>query len=169
MFSRINIWLIVLDHIKTMRNFETDKISIEDVLLFLVAPVGGAVLLVFRLQFRLDIDSTNALITSLSLFSALLFNLLLLIFDILRKEKDNRRNSPLRMQFLSQIYSNVSFGILVAVISIALLLLLFIRIDILLVVDMLNLIIDVLVINFILTMLMILKRVHILLRQEAPP
>ena len=169
MFSRINIWLIVFDHIKTMRNFATDKVSVEDVLLFLVTPIGGAVLLVFGMQFRLDAEAANALITSLSLFSALLFNLLLLIFDILRKENSTRDGTPLRRQFLSQIYSNVSFGILIAVICIALLLLLFVDLEAAFLVYALNLVVDMLVINFILTMLMILKRVHILLRKEAPP
>jgi amino acid transporter len=168
-FNKINIWLIVLDHVKTMRNFKTHRISVEDILLFLVAPICGGLFLVFGLQFRLDLDAANVLITSLSLFSALLFNLLLLIFDILRKESGDEEQPVIRRQFLSQIYSNVSFGILNAVICIALLLLLFINIDLPLFVDAVNLIVDILVINFILTMLMVLKRVHILLRKEAPP
>ncbi len=167
MFSRINIWLIVLDHFKTLRDFATNRVSMEDILLFLVTPVVGSLGLVFGLHFKLYTEALNALITSLSLFSALLFNLLLLIYDILRKEDPD--DPSLRRKFLSQIYSNISFGILNAVVSIALLLLLFIKLDLPWLVEVLNIIINILVINFILTMLMILKRVHILLRKEAPP
>jgi hypothetical protein len=168
-FENINIWLIVQDHVKTWRNFATGRISIGDVLIFVVAPILAAPFLVFVLQFRLDGPAINVLITSMSVFSALLFNLLLLIYDILRKESGEQQKSAIRRQFLSYIYSNISFGILTAVVSIAMLLLLFIKVDLLIFTNAINVVVDFLVINFILTMLMILKRVHILLRKEIKP
>jgi amino acid transporter len=168
-FENINIWLIVRDHIETWKNYDTGRTSIEDILVFVVTPFLAAPFLVFGLNFRLDAPAINVLITSLSVFSALLFNLLLLIFDILRKESGEQKRSALRRQFLSYIYSNISFGILTAVVSIAMLLLLFIKTNLPYFTEAVNLAVDFLVINFILTMLMIVKRVHILLRKEIPP
>ena len=169
MFSKVNIWLIVTDHVQTLRNFANNKVSIEDILLFLVTPAAASLLLTFFLRFTLDLDSINALITSLSVFSALLFNLLLLIYDILRKESGAHAQATLRRKFLSQIYANISFCILVAVLSIALLLLLFVEANWPYFTLALNLVIYFLVINFILTLFMILKRVHILLASEINP
>lgn len=169
MFNKINIWLIISDHISTLRDFKSDRISVADILLFLVAPIVVAFLLVFGLHFSLDTNAINVLITSLSVFSALLFNLLLLIYDIIRKEKDDHGQSSLRREFLRQIYYNISFSILTAVLCIALLLLLFIEFNYPPITDTVNLFVDFLVINFILTMLMILKRVHILLSAGIPP
>ncbi len=169
MFNKVNIWLIVSDHVSTLRNYANNKVWIGDILLFLLTPIAAALLLTFVLRFELNIDAINALITSLSVFSALLFNLLLLIYDILRKESGGPTQANLRRKFLSQIYANISFSILVAVISIALLLLLFIETRLPYFTLALNLVIYFLVINFILTLLMILKRVHILLASEINP
>jgi hypothetical protein len=169
LFRKVNVWVIVIDHIQTLRNFANNRVSAEDILLFLVIPIAASLLLTFVLRFELNIDAINALITSLSVFSALLFNLLLLIYDILRKESGGHAQSSLRRKFLGQIYANISFSILVAVISIALLLLLFIETRLPYFTLALNLVIYFMVINFILTMLMILKRVHILLASEINP
>jgi len=169
MFSKVNIWVIVTDHIRTLRNFANNRISVEDILLFLVTPTAASLFLTFLLRFTLDLNAINALITSLSVFSALLFNLLLLIYDILRKEGGAHAQATLRRKFLSQIYANISFCILVAVLSIALLLLLFVETNWPYFTLALNLVIYFLVINFILTLFMILKRVHILLASEINP
>ena len=86
MFENINVWVIVKDHLKTLKVYRSDKTSTEDVILFLVIPFLAALSFVLFLDYRLDVDAINALITSLSVFSGLLFNLLLLIYDLLRKE-----------------------------------------------------------------------------------
>jgi amino acid transporter len=158
-FSKVNIWLIVSDHVNTFRSYATSRIWPGDILLFLLAPAAAALFLVFGLQFRLDVPAINVLITSLSVFSALLFNLLLLIYDILRKERGDQDQSKQRRQFLGQISSNISFSILVAVIASPW----FCSSSrwIFLLTDTPTTVIHFLVINFILTVLMILKRVHI--------
>jgi amino acid transporter len=165
-FDKINVWMIVVDHLKTLREFQSDKPSTGDVILFLIVPLLIALGLVLPLGFRLDVDAINALITSLSVFSGLLFNLLLLIYDLLVKENAEEDPSRLRRMFLGQIYAHISFTILTAVLSISLLLLLFIRVDLPALTMTVHVIILFLIINFILTMLMILQRVHILISKE---
>lgn len=166
MFDKINVWMIVGDHLKTLREFRSDKTSAGDVILFLIIPLLIALGLVLPLGFRLDVDAINALITSLSVFSGLLFNLLLLIYDLLVKENAEEDPSRLRRMFLGQIYAHISFTILTAVLSISLLLLLFIRMDLPALTMTVHVIVLFLIINFILTMLMILQRVHILISKE---
>ncbi len=194
MFDNINVWVIIKSHLKTLKVYRSDKTSTEDVILFLIIPFLGAVSLVLFLDYRLDVDAINALITSLSVFSGLLFNLLLLIYDLLRKEnskedtdeniketpKKNTRKIPkgnsgeisdedpssLRRTFLGHIYAHISFTILTAVLSITLLLFLFIKINLPILAISVNVAVIFLIINFILTMLMILQRVHILISKE---
>jgi hypothetical protein len=168
-FDKINVWMIVADHFKTLRAFRSNKTSAEDVILFLILPILGALALVLFLDVRLDVNAINALITSLSVFSGLLFNLLLLIYDLLIKENSEEDPSTLRRTFLGQIYAHISFTILTAVLSISLLLLLFLNVQSPFFVIPVNTIVIFLVINFILTLLMILQRVHILISKEIPP
>lgn len=166
MFNKINIKQIIADHLATLQSFRTGKVSIGDLVVFFGLPGVLSALIVWLLHYKLGRDFSNVLITSLSVFSALLFNLLLLIYDILRKEDKEKEESKLRRRFLKEIYANISFSILVSVITIILLLLLFVDIQNEGIISIINFFIYFLVTNFILTLLMVLKRVHILLSQE---
>ncbi len=163
MFEKINVSGIVRDHVRTLKDYAANRVSAGDILLFFVLPALVSLLMVLVLHFSLDGAAINVLITSLSVFSALLFNLLILIYDLLRKERAAKPHSALRIQFLDQISANISFSILVAVLAIALVLLLFIKVEFPPWTAALNLAINFLVINFILTLLMVLKRVHVLI------
>lgn len=149
--------------------------------LFLILPAITSCVLVFT-KVVLNDGLGNALITSFSIFSALLFNLLLLVYDISGKSTDPSKasNDPVekkradrRRSLLKEIYINVSFSILVATISVVALLIHFLKIDMC---DLANIetcritwllpsIIYYLSIQFLLTLFMILKRVYILLAQ----
>ena len=80
MFTKISVLSIVKDHILTLKNNRTDKIYFPDIILFFFVPgviAGGLTYLGVQLNDAL----VNALITSFSIFSALLFNLLLLQYS----------------------------------------------------------------------------------------
>ena len=71
---------IVLDHVGTWRDYSTEKYRPSDFLLFLGVPVAIAgVLVYFYGNLRPNLITIVA--TSLSIFAALLFNLLLLVYD----------------------------------------------------------------------------------------
>lgn len=166
MIEKINISQIVKDHISTLKNYETGKYSFWDFVLFFFVPfLIGGVLVYFR--FKLTKEIVNGLVTSLSIFAALLFNLLLLIYDIIRKTENSEGINGLKTTFLKQIYSNISFCILIAISTVILLLISFLNIEIALLHYILAFFVYYLVSLFILTLFMILKRVHILLSKES--
>ena len=169
MFSKINISQIIKDHFNTLRNQATHKISGWDIFTFIVFPLIASLVILFIVGFTLDKDASSILITSLSVFSALLFNLLLLIFDIVtREERASKiiKDSPLKGKFLREIYSNISFSILISVICVAILLITLINIKIVWFNQVVSFIVYYLVIQFLLTIFMVLKRVHVLISQE---
>lgn len=170
MFRKIDVNLIIRDHIKTLVDYATGKLMPADIFLFFILPLIIAVLIIWVLKFPVNESSANALITSLSVFSALLFNLLLLIYDIIRKEDEktcrrSRRQAVMR-EFLRQIYSNISFCIFVAVLCVIILLFAYFDTQSALYYQILSLLVYYLVGVFLLTLLMVLRRVHVLLKKE---
>ena len=166
LITKINISGIVNDHLGTLVHEHSGKRSAPDYVLFYGVPLIVAFAMVwFKGFFGKTIG--GVLITSLSVFAALLLNLLLLIYDIVRKA-DQSPSAEKKRQFLKQIYSNISYSILVAVATIILLLgyfvtLAFSRLEPRYVLAYL---IYSLSTNFILTILMVLKRVHNMLSTE---
>ncbi len=86
MIDKINISRIVKDHLATLKDYATGRYRLSDFVLFFGVPLIVAGLLTY---FRGIMSEGTALIlaTSLSLFAALLFNLLLLVYDNVRKEE----------------------------------------------------------------------------------
>jgi len=169
MFSKVNIVKIVKHHISTLKNYRTNKYSVGDFILFFGIPLFIAVIFVY-FNISLTHNLTSLLITSLSIFAALLFNLLLLIYDIVQKTKN--RNT-LKIRFLKEVYSNISFCILIAILAVVILIFISIfnnRND-LFIYRIFNLIFNFmayyLITLFLLTLFMILKRIHVLLYKEV--
>lgn len=116
---------------------------------------------------------------SLSIFTGLLFSLMLLTYDLVKRNEEQSINKSgesnlktkekddiaLKGKILKQIFNNISYSILVAIFSIMSLLLIYIWNN-----PIYKFIIEFsvyfLVINFFLTLLMVLKRTHKLLSNE---
>ena len=181
MFDKISIANIIKDHINTLKNNKTRKISYLDITLFFLLPlaISGFIVCV---GISLNDALVNALITSLSIFSALLFNLLLLVYDISEKKSelpdtndpvDNKRRIKTR-ELLREIYINISFSILVSIITVSTLLIYFLKasnciffsINICSFEWLLALVIYYLIIQFALNLFMILKRIYVLLAKS---
>lgn len=176
MIEKANPTLIVKDHFATLVVDNENKISKGDVFLFFILPAMIALVLL-SINFNLNNDTISLLVTSLSIFAALLFSLLLLIYDIWWKTNGcgTVENRDLRIKYLNQIYKNISFEILISVANVIVLILL----SVVVTNDIegfhwhsLNLIIIVEFLSyylfgiFILTLLMILKRVHALISTD---
>jgi hypothetical protein len=164
MFSKIDVRRIVRDHLATLKDDATGKRMISDYLLFFGVPVLVALSLVLTVDLSLNKEAVALLVTSLSIFAALLFNLLLLIYDVVRKI--GRESEELKAEFLSQVYSNISFAILVSILSIIVLLVAYFDLDGSWFALSTSFVVYYLVTVFIFTLFMILKRVHILLSRE---
>ncbi len=179
MFTKISIFSIIKDHISTLTNNKNNRIYFPDIVLFFVLPAIIAALM-FYSGVALNDSLVNALITSFSIFSALLFNLLLLVYDIAGKIAEPRptdddelqiKQRIQRRELLREIYVNVSFEILISTFIVVILLTYFLK------PSNCNLIgVNVcnfqwllasttyyLSILFLLTLFMILKRIYILL------
>ncbi|NMC60463.1 MAG: hypothetical protein GYA51_13930 [Candidatus Methanofastidiosa archaeon] len=158
-----------------------------DYIIFLGIPLVISIIFVCN-NILLTKDAINTLVTSLSIFAALLFNLLLLVYDFGRKipnepvyskgvketgkvEIDLKKK---RIDFINEVYCNISFAILVSLISVGFLIVLTLTLDVGTLIDSIEIpykaimsgIIYFLMFVFILTMLMILKRTHNYLSTE---
>lgn len=149
MFTRLNVRVILADHLKTLRSHRTGKIRASEFFLFFVLPMFIALVAVYPLQVLLTENLVNLLITVFSIFAGLLFNLLILVFEIADKESDkakslilNRssyeaknsqdlldttqetlKDSRLVREILYETYINISFCILISIFGIMTLLL----------------------------------------------
>jgi hypothetical protein len=164
MSLKIDVSDIIRDHFSTLRSDRRSGVSLVDLLLFVGLPALVAGLMSW-LGVTLDAGAVSVLITALAIFTGLLFNLLLLAHGLIRRAADQSNAAAADKQLLKEIYVNISYSILVALSALVGLL---IKIVILnhWVVIVLSLVTYFLVGNFLLTLLMVLKRIHVLLRRE---
>lgn len=187
MFKRINIFKIIRDHLKTLKRIDMLRagMSIQDFCLFFFLPMLIASVLIY-LNVRLERHIAD-LITSISILSGFLFNLLAIVYGLMDKlqadakaEATNDRPS-LKTTYVKEIHTNISFNILVSLLMLFLLLahsfinkynicLIYIcnycHLGSLNIVDGLSWLIYSLLGIFSLTMLMILNRIYILLNKN---
>lgn len=169
MFDKVNILGIVQDHFKTLLDYNSKKINWYDVFGFIVLPIIGAILLIW-LGVNLEQVST-ILITSLSIFAALLFNLLLLVFDLISKQKPKPDNSKKRdldivaYEVSKELFTNISYSILVSIVTIIILIAGSVSSNksFLFAIEFMAFF---LIGNFLFTLLMVLKRTHAILTFE---
>lgn len=119
-FDKINCWKIVTSHVATLRNANTKKADVGDYFTFLVVPLMAATALIVW-SVPLKNDAINIIITTLSIFVGLMFNIIVLIFDIVKRDAHQR----VKNEVLKQLLANISFEILISVFAILLTLLTF--------------------------------------------
>jgi hypothetical protein len=117
---KIDVRLILRDHIQTLRDYQTDKLLYSDFLLFFFLPLvlGGAA---FWYNVRLRAIAATGLLTASALFVALLLNLLVMVLAFLRTTQGEPTDESLhlRKKLLREITANLSFSILVALALVA--------------------------------------------------
>jgi len=164
MLTKINIGKIITDHFATLKDADSKKISRGDFFLFILLPLLFSSVIVMVFCIFLTESLVNILITCLSIFVGLLLNLLVIIFDIINKLKTENSKDQLKKLFLKEIYANISFCILISIVNIGFLVVTFSGIYF--VKLSANVLSVAILMLFGLTLLMILKRVHILLSNE---
>lgn len=177
MFTKIDVTGIVQAHADTLTDERTRARAPEDIVLFVGVPaITASALVVFGA--RLTPDGVNVLITALSVFAGLLFNLLVLAHALraggtARTERERR--------FLRAINVNLEYAILVSLVTIAVCLLTVfapaqtVRViagdaaAVRQVVGWVSGLIAFCTIHFLLTLLMVLKRMHVTLGLDEGP
>lgn len=178
MLSKINVTNIVRDHWSTLRHSATHRLRPADLVLFYGGPLIPAVL---WFGFKVDPKEEpfwTVTLTSLSIFAGLLLNLLVLLYGLIHRaegdrEKTTGNGDPLaeskvrkaRDSLLREVYYNVSYEVLVAVIAILFMAFSMIGNDTG-VGQWLAAILVYLLAHFVLTIFMVMKRVHSLLSHE---
>lgn len=120
MSSKINIWSIVNGHIVTLKDSSNGKVSLSDYVTFYGVPIAIAVLFsAFGIKVT---ESANSLLVNFgAIFTALLLSVLVLVYDQgekLRDFNDETKDYKIRLKknLLKQLYFNICYAIVVAVI-----------------------------------------------------
>lgn len=188
MFNRININNILKKHINTLYDYGAFKLTgkkiipFSDLFIFLITPILLAIALYF-LGIRVSETYVNILITALSIFIGLLFGLLTMIFDLAKKEKETKEllkenyKDENKYTLVKELFINTAFAIALSIITIISLLLTQFHPQIIIdylnafswyinfaktIIFLTNTIATFLVFQFLVTLLMILKRFFLL-------
>ena len=172
MSSKLNVGRIVKDHLDTMRDEGTGRLSSIDIFSFFAVPILVAGVSSY-FNWRFSSDAISAAISSLSIFAGLLINVLVLIYTVsLNQEKqvnqENQDRIDLERRYLEQIFANISCSILVAVVATILFVVLsmagtkFPGLS-----AVVHFACVALILNFVLTLIMCLKRIHMLLSRKV--
>ena len=157
--TKINIGRIVTSHLKTLRNDNTGKVGFDDLLTFLILPIIGASCLSY-FHIELNDSATNIIITTLSILVGLLFNVIVIIFDIIKRDSTKK----LKNRLLNELLTNISYSIVISILIITITLLTFIDNRYLKIGS--TWFVYFLIGNYFLTVLMILKRMYIMFVNE---
>lgn len=164
---KINIFIIFSDHLSTLYNDKTGKMSLWDVATFYGLPiVFGALYYLF--PFPLPNDINTALIAVFSVFAALLFSAQMALYG-LSPQPPQKSNDPTTYsrehrrferdrKYFSDVNFNVSYLILLSCISLIVFLTM-LTASLPQVIE--GAILSVFVSHFFLTLLMLVKRTHI--------
>ncbi|WBL25084.1 hypothetical protein [Zunongwangia sp. HGR-M22] len=157
--DKINIIGIIHKHFKTLVNSNTKKADFWDWFVFLVLPlIFSGVLLFFNVYF--SDDAVGTVITVMTVLVGLLFNVIVILFDIVRRDNSNQ----IKNQVLEEVLANISYSVLLAFATILFTLLL--NVENSTAITVFTFIVYFLCSHFFLTALMILKRIFKLFDNE---
>lgn len=153
--EKIDIKEIIKCHVGTLKEFRQPNISVNDIKLFFIIPIFISIMLL--LNITLDDTRVGIIVTVFTIFTGLLFNILAILLAF-----DNKKVEKIDKIFMKEILYNVSFAIVVTIVVLSISILKFITMA-----DWLNYIFEFvlyyLIVVFIMTLFMILKRLFNLL------
>lgn len=158
--TKVNVFNIVTDHFKTLVNSNTKKISFPDVVLFFGLPLILSAALVMFCSSLISAISSQ-IITVLSIFTGLLINVIVLLFDMIRRDND----APVKNELLRQTLTNISYTVLISMVAIVVTI--FTYIDYYPLDRIFEFLTYFFMSNIFCTLLMILKRIYNLFKTEA--
>ncbi len=166
--NKINVFPLAKDHLATLSDYSRNRRSIVDYFLFLVLPVVfGGVIVWFGFGFRSD--AVNGFLSTFSILVGLLLNLLVLVLTVASGQAHFSADTKMRKTLLQQIFVNICFAVLVSVVVVitALVALSYMRSEPGATTGKIaTFILSSFTVNFMLTMLMILKRMYAAMQRE---
>jgi hypothetical protein len=168
--SKIDVWPIVARHFETLRDHGTGKRNPTDIFVFFGVPLVTSGAVVYY-HITLTADALNAVLASFSIFAGLLLNLLLLVYTRAGEEVKADMFASNIKRFVRQLSENIEFAVLVSVFVVICALIAIVSLR-----DEPNVkphtgpvvttILVYLTSNFLLTLLMVLKRIHAMLVEK---
>lgn len=180
---KFDVRYVIFDHFATLRDSKGKKFSFLDLTFFYFAPISFGVFVYYLDSFTLSKEAYSLSVTFYGIFIALLLNMQVAIFGIFQRkniggsdkgvEKEDKKEiissndivdlQDLRTTILGETNSNISYLILVCCIALAIFFGFFVyekpgRIQ-----TAISVTINV---HFLFTLLMIVKRVHVLFAEE---
>jgi hydrogenase-4 membrane subunit HyfE len=169
---KIGVSRIVIDHLNTLRNAETGRIALFDLVIFFLLPIFGG-LASLLLRGSVTDEFYNVSITFFGIFIALLLNVQVAIFGIFLRKWDSPRDDRLaeiklsklvqRNLLLKEVNANISYLILTSCLALVFFLIMFSKDYETGIYPALSV---VLYCHFMLTLLMVVKRSHALFQRE---
>ena len=109
--SKFSVAPLVRDHYRTLRNYQTGRTSITDLLSYLGIPTASAAA---SWGVGLHAENVDDVLTAIAIFTGLIFNVFVLIFDLTARAVDTC--DPLRRReveaLADQLRANVSYAVL---------------------------------------------------------
>lgn len=168
MFKKVDLRPVLKEHFATLRDFSTGRVSVSDFIAFYGLPVLlGAGLAVAGV--RLQAPVVHGLLTAYSIFVGLLLNLLVMVHAFLGTTHGNPQNTGLqvRKRVLRELTANMSYAILVAIALVAVGLIALARAGVDASIPPVEcFLLAAGSVNFLLTLLMVLRRMYLLLQNE---
>lgn len=160
---------ILKDFAKTFtdHSLRTPQIDFRAYFLFWFVPILVAI--TGTIYLSLSDSLVNILLISLSVFAALLFNLLLLIYDLSHKVKEplqGQKDPKVVKALINETFTGVSFSILISILAIVLLIVTSLDFAYVPLQIGLKFLIFYLVILFVMSLFIDLKRIYVLLQYE---
>lgn len=168
--TKMNVNEIIKAHISTLKHSNSNKLNSSEVIIFFIFPLLLSILLTWKSTI-LSTD-VNVIITVFAIFVGFLFNLLVLIFDMAKKVKNDRGKvddaniQNLKEQLIKETYTNTSYCVLLSIILLCLSFLYVVGISNSYILFGISIVIYWLIITFVLTLFMVLKRIYTLLSEE---
>ena len=171
MTTKIDVLPIITRHFDTLRNNATGARSLADIVVFFGFPLIAS-LAAFYYRLTLTADALTAVLASFSIFAGLLLNLMLLVYTFAGEPGRTDLFAANIKQFIRELHDNIEFAVLVSVFIVILSL---IAVATLKKEDantaahtgrVTTAILVYLTANFILTLLMVLKRIHMMLLEK---
>lgn len=158
---KVSIKEILQDHFKTLVNANTNRPGFDDYLTFLILPILIACFFYFG-GLRVDKDSIETIVGSLSIFVGLLFNALVILLDVARKHE----SKEIKQIIVKELTANISFSIIISFAAIFIMLFGFVENLNNTIKAAINVISFFLLAEFLLTFLMVMKRVYLIFKKE---
>lgn len=176
MSSKINVSDILKGHFKTLKNADTNKTSIQDIITFIITPIIISIMFVW-LNHPFSNELISLLVNFGSIFTALLLSVLVLVYEQENKLDERNKSNPLpsydaKKVLLSELYYNICYSMIISLLLVLICLIetiirnkcfLFFAAKIDVCLYAISPVIMFLAIHLILTIVMIIKRMHVLL------